>query len=100
MQGMASIYLSFILKSKPILVKGAKDRFRDLIYIDDVVQAWLLAWENANAFGKTYNLGTGRKTAWRNCSAWPDRKFRPQRLPGGIPRQYTGRPARNGCMHR
>jgi UDP-glucose 4-epimerase len=62
MQGMASIYLSFILESKPILVKGAKDRFRDLIYIDDVVQAWLLAWENANAFGKTYNLGTGRKT--------------------------------------
>lgn len=62
MQGMVSIYLSFILEGKPIIVKGPNDRFRDLTYIDDVVQAWLLAWQNVNAFGKLYNLGTGTKT--------------------------------------
>jgi UDP-glucose 4-epimerase len=62
MQGMVSIYLSFMLENQPIVVKGSKDRFRDFIYIDDVVQAWLLAWENAGTFGKTYNLGTGRRT--------------------------------------
>lgn len=62
MQGMVSIYLSFILEGKPITVKGSKDRFRDFIYIEDVIQAWLLAWDNSRAFGKTYNLGTGTKT--------------------------------------
>ncbi len=62
MQGMASIYLSFILENRPITVKGSKDRFRDLVYIDDVVDAWLAAWENPAAHGQTYNLGTGEKT--------------------------------------
>ena len=62
MQGMASIFLSFILEGTPIVVKGSKDRFRDFIHVDDVVRAWLLAWDNAASFGQTYNLGTGRKT--------------------------------------
>jgi UDP-glucose 4-epimerase len=62
MQGMASIFLSFILEGKPIVVKGSKDRFRDFVYIDDVVRAWLLAWDNEASFGQTYNLGTGQKT--------------------------------------
>jgi UDP-glucose 4-epimerase len=62
MQGMASIFLSYILEGKPIVVKGSKERFRDFIYVDDVVQAWLLAWDNAASFGQTYNLGTGQKT--------------------------------------
>jgi UDP-glucose 4-epimerase len=62
MQGMASIFLSFIVEGKPIVVKGSKDRFRDFVHIDDVVRAWLLAWENKTSFGQTYNLGTGKKT--------------------------------------
>lgn len=62
MQGIASIYLSFILEGRPITVKGAKDRFRDLVYIDDVVAAWLAAWDNPAAHGQIYNLGTGAQT--------------------------------------
>lgn len=62
MQGMVSIYLSFLLEGRPITVQGSKDRFRDFIYIDDVVQAWLLALDNPAAYGKTYNLGAGSKT--------------------------------------
>jgi UDP-glucose 4-epimerase len=61
MQGMVSIFLSFILERKPIVVKGSKDRFRDFVFVDDVVRAWLLAWENAASFGQTYNLGAGKK---------------------------------------
>lgn len=79
MQGMVSIYLSFILENKPILVKGAKERFRDFIYIDDVVAAWLKALDNPATFGKTYNLGTGRPTTvgellrvMTECSGNPD----------------------------
>lgn len=61
-QGMASIYLAYILKKKPVLVKGSLERFRDLVFIDDVVDAWLLALDSPMAYGKTYNLASGRKT--------------------------------------
>ena len=45
-QGMASIFLSYMLEEAPIIVKGSKKRFRDFIYIDDVVNAWLKAINN------------------------------------------------------
>lgn len=62
MQGMVSIYLSYILENKPIVVRGRKERFRDFIFVDDVTNAWLKALEDPNTFGKLYNLGTGIKT--------------------------------------
>lgn len=61
-QGMVSIFLAKALYGKQILVKGSKDRFRDFIYIDDVVEAWIAALENNVSIGKIYNLGTGRQT--------------------------------------
>lgn len=42
-QGMASIYLSQALRTGHILVKGSADRYRDFVYIDDVVNAVLLS---------------------------------------------------------
>jgi len=42
-QGMVSIFLSQALANGNILVKGGKRRFRDFIYIDDVVQAFVNA---------------------------------------------------------
>lgn len=62
MQGMISIYLSYILDGMPIQVKGAKERFRDFVYMDDVVDAWMLAYQSPKAYGKTYNLCGGVKT--------------------------------------
>lgn len=38
-QGMASIFLAMAINSKHIIVKGSKDRFRDFVYVDDVVDA-------------------------------------------------------------
>lgn len=61
-QGMVSIYLSYLLKNRPIHVKGKKDRFRDFIYIDDVIDAFIRSIDDKKTFGKTYNLGTGIKT--------------------------------------
>ena len=42
-QGMASIYLAMAIKDRHINVKGAKDRFRDFVYIEDIVDAVLTA---------------------------------------------------------
>lgn len=64
-QGMASIYLAYLLRREPVLVKGSLDRYRDLIYIDDVIDAWLQAIGNAAALNATYNLGTGARTTVR-----------------------------------
>jgi len=36
-KGMVSIYLSYVWQNKPIIVKGSLDRYRNLNYVDDVV---------------------------------------------------------------
>jgi UDP-glucose 4-epimerase len=60
-QGMLSIYMAYIAKKQPILVKGPLDRFRDFVYIDDVVNALMVA-QSPVADGGTFNVCTGRKT--------------------------------------
>ena len=61
-QGMVSIFLAQALRTGNISVKGGLDRFRDLIYIDDVVDAWFNATMMENALRGTFNIGTGIKT--------------------------------------
>ncbi|MGD0534532.1 MAG: NAD-dependent epimerase/dehydratase family protein [Methanoregula sp.] len=61
-QGMVSIFLAYLMNGEEIWVKGSKDRFRDFIYIDDVVDVWCSSLENKKTYGKIYNLATGQKT--------------------------------------
>lgn len=61
-QGMVSIYLAQALNSQVILVKGSKKRYRDFIYIDDVVTAWIQSLDSGLCDNKVLNLGTGIKT--------------------------------------
>lgn len=60
-QGMVSIYLSSLIKTNRIIVKGSLKRFRDLIYIDDVVDIWIEAINNKKFNNAIINLGTGKK---------------------------------------
>ena len=62
-QGMASIFLGQAVSSAQIKVKGGKDRFRDLVYIDDAVEAFALAGASARPSEfRAYNVATGAKT--------------------------------------
>lgn len=61
-QGMVSIYLAQALATGRIDVKGSTARFRDLVYIDDVVEAWYRASTREEALGRVLNVGTGVKT--------------------------------------
>jgi UDP-glucose 4-epimerase len=66
-QGMASIYLAMAIKDHKIIVKGSKDRFRDFIYIDDVIDAIekvLYCSENYNF--EIFNVCTGNKQTVEN----------------------------------
>jgi UDP-glucose 4-epimerase len=65
-QGMVSIFLAHLLEGKPVHVKGSGDRFRDFIYIDDVVEAWTRALDCPATYGKIYNLATGKRTLVRD----------------------------------
>ena len=61
-QGMVSIYMTYINNNKTVIVKGSKDRFRDLIYIDDIISATLSVIDKPVTFGEIYNVATGKKT--------------------------------------
>jgi len=61
-QGMVSIFLAQAMSTGRIEVKGSLERFRDMIYIEDVVEAWFRAATLETAKGCTLNIGTGMKT--------------------------------------
>jgi UDP-glucose 4-epimerase len=65
-QGMASIYISYLINNKKIQVKGSLDRFRDFIFIDDVVDVFINSENDERTFGQVFNLGTGIKTTVKN----------------------------------
>ncbi len=59
-QGMLSIYLYQIYKNQKVKVTGSLNRSRDLIFIDDVVDALILSFpKNKNIIA---NVGTGKPT--------------------------------------
>lgn len=62
-QGIVSIFLNYLIKKYEVWVKGSGERFRDFIYIDNVVDVLLRCLYEEKTFGKVYNLCTGRKTS-------------------------------------
>lgn len=64
-QGMASIYLTYMLKGVTIPMTGSLDRFRDFVYIDDVINVWMLALKSPRTPSMVYNIGSGRATTVR-----------------------------------
>lgn len=60
-QGMASIYLAQALQHNKIVVKGSTDRFRDFVYISDVVRAFIESMKIEIPSG-IYNVCYGDKT--------------------------------------
>lgn len=64
-QGMASIYLAYLLKRVPVPVTGRLDRYRDFVHVDDVVAVLADALVRPATPSTVYNIGTGRKTTVR-----------------------------------
>jgi len=68
-QGMVSIYLAYMLKGVPVPVTGSLDRYRDFVYIDDVVDLLATAVARAHTPSDIYNVGTGKRTTVRELLA-------------------------------
>lgn len=58
-QGMISIYLGQILTQKNVIVKGSLSRFRDFVYVDDLIKILISQKLKKNHI---YNVGSGKKT--------------------------------------
>ena len=59
-KGMVSIYLSYVWKNRPILIKGGLDRIRDLNYVEDVVYILSNAINIRIKKIETVNLSSGK----------------------------------------
>jgi len=57
--GVIAKFLSNALSGAPIVIHGDGKQTRDFIYIDDVVEATILALESSDAVGQTFNICTG-----------------------------------------
>ena len=66
-QGMVSIYLAYLLKGEPLVVRGSLERTRDFVYVDDVVEAWARAIEQP--VSGALNLASGHGTTVRSLIA-------------------------------
>jgi UDP-glucose 4-epimerase len=64
-QGMASIYLAYLLEGAAVPVTGSLDRYRDFVHVDDAVDAMTRTLERPHTPSRIYNIGTGRKTTVR-----------------------------------
>ncbi|MEN3263980.1 NAD-dependent epimerase/dehydratase family protein [Pseudonocardia sp.] len=60
-QGVLGIFLGNLLRDEPITIFGDGRQSRDFIYIDDVVDAWVGALDNAASYGQVINLGSGQQ---------------------------------------
>ncbi|WP_324172639.1 NAD-dependent epimerase/dehydratase family protein [Sulfurimonas sp.] len=60
-QGMASIFMAQSITSNEIKVTGSFDRYRDFVYIDDVVEAIILGIDEKTD-SSIYNVGSEKAT--------------------------------------
>lgn len=92
-QGMISIYCSYILKNKKLIIKGSENRFRDFVYIDDVVSSIILSLKDNSNFN-IFNICTGKKTSVKNIVNKMlrifDYKNYPKKFQKGTPRDQFG----------
>lgn len=103
-QGMVSIYLAQALEKGQIEVKGGVERFRDFIYIDDVVEAWFRAVIYPNVIGQTLNVGSSIRTSVKQlldriCALVPGSSYYTQgATPGDQSGIYADVAKLNNCL--
>lgn len=65
-QGFIGWFIRQIVRGEKIKIFGTGEQKRDLVFVDDVVEALLLAAMSNNASGKIYNLGGAEPIALRS----------------------------------
>ena len=84
-QGMVSIFLAQAVRDRHVVIKGSGQRYRDFIYLDDVVHAFCEVERQLNGGFSIYNVCTGVKTTVEELFA----QIR-SALPFEVSREYKG----------
>ena len=58
--GVITIFIKNILNNKTSKIFGNGKQKRDFIYVDDVIESFILAIESNRAENQIFNIGTGR----------------------------------------
>jgi UDP-glucose 4-epimerase len=61
--GVVSKFFDAVLNGKPPQIHGDGEQSRDFTYVEDVVEATILAAINEKAIGEIFNVGTGIETS-------------------------------------
>jgi UDP-glucose 4-epimerase len=61
--GVISIFINRILQNMPLIIHGDGEQTRDFVYINDVVEANMLAMKSQNGCGEAFNIGTGKNVS-------------------------------------
>jgi UDP-glucose 4-epimerase len=61
--GVVAKFFESALAGEPVRVHGDGEQTRDYTFVDDAVEATLLASVSPKAVGQVYNVGTGRETS-------------------------------------
>jgi UDP-glucose 4-epimerase len=57
------LFLNRLLNNMPPTIFGDGEQTRDFVYIQDIVEANMLALHSKNASGQVFNIGTGKETS-------------------------------------
>ncbi|NVM31893.1 MAG: GDP-mannose 4,6-dehydratase, partial [Candidatus Helarchaeota archaeon] len=61
--GVIAIFISRTLQNQPLIIFGDGKQTRDFTFVQDVVNANILAVKKDNAIGQVFNLGSGIQTS-------------------------------------
>jgi nucleoside-diphosphate-sugar epimerase len=61
--GVISIFINRILKNLPPTINGDGEQTRDFVYINDIVEANILAMNSKNGVGEAFNIATGKNVS-------------------------------------
>lgn len=56
------IFIKKVLSGEPPIIFGDGSQTRDFVYIDDNIEASVLAWQSEKTNGQVFNIGTGKPT--------------------------------------
>ena len=93
-QGIVSIYLAYLLRSREVPVTGSLDRFRDLVHVDDAVELCARVIATRSTPHDAYNVGAGRPVVVRDllqaliATTGASKGFPIRELPGSASDQF------------
>jgi UDP-glucose 4-epimerase len=61
--GVITAFLKSLEKQEPLLIYGDGNQTRDFLYVADAAKACMIALHCKNCSGKTFNIGTGKRTS-------------------------------------